>query len=117
LKQQVMRRATERYEQVNQALAERAENDPELRGFATTLTLAVSLGRNLFVAHVGDSRAYLLRRCQLYKLTHDHTLAQSMAHLGLIRQKQVASHHLRHVLMKAIGSLDGGADPEGHTHI
>jgi protein phosphatase len=117
LMQQVMRRATERYEQVNQALVERAGNDAELRGFATTLTLAVSLGRNLFVAHVGDSRAYLLRGCQLYQLTHDHTLAQSMAHLGLVSQKQVASHHLRHVLMKALGSPEAEADPEVHAHI
>ena len=117
LMQQVMRRAAERYEQVNQALVERGENDAALRGFATTLTLAASLGRNLFVAHVGDSRAYILRGCQLYQLTRDHTLAQSMAHLGLMSQKQVASHHLRHVLMKALGGPDGGAEPEVHAHV
>src|SRR5262249_38849280 len=116
LTEEVMRRATERYEQVNQALVQRSENEPELRGFATTLTLAASLGRKLFVAHVGDSRAYLLRGGQLHQLTRDHTLAQSMAQLGLIKQEQVATHHLRHVLLKALGGQDRRAEPDVHEH-
>src|SRR5262249_51291761 len=106
LTEEVLRRAAERYERVNQTLAERAENEPELPGFATTLTLALSLGRKLFVAHVGDSRAYLLRGGQLHRLTRDHTLAQSMAQLNLIKQEQVATHHMRHVLSKALGGQD-----------
>jgi protein phosphatase len=116
LAQQVIRRTAERYEQVNRALAEQAQQDPELRGFATTLTLAASLGRYLFVGHVGDSRAYLLREGKLHRLTRDHTLAQTMAQLGLIDQEQVATHHLRHVVLKVLGDQSRRAEPDVHQH-
>src|SRR5262249_36062030 len=116
LAQQVIRRTAERYEQVNLAMAEQAQQDPELRGFATTLTLAASLGRYLFVAHVGDSRAYLLREAKLHRLTRDHTLAQTMAQLGRINQEQVAAHHLRHVVLKALGDRSRRAEPDVHQH-
>ena len=114
--EEVMRRTAERYEQVNLAMAEQAQQDPELRGFATTLTLAASLGRYLFVAHVGDSRAYLLRKSKLHRLTRDHTLAQTMAQLGLINQEQVAAHHLRHVVLKVLGDRSRRAEPDVHQH-
>jgi serine/threonine protein phosphatase PrpC len=117
LVEKVMQRAAERYEKVNQALAELAEDDPELRGLATTLTIAASLGRCLIVAHVGDSRAYLLRGGKLSLLTRDHTLAQSMAQLGFIKQDQVATHHLRHVLLKALGGQDRRVEPDVHEHV
>jgi protein phosphatase len=115
-RQEVQRRATERYEQVNAALGEQARHDPELRGFATTLTMAVSLGQQLFVVHVGDSRAYLLRAGELRQLTRDHTMAQSMAKVGLIRPEQVATHRLRHVLLKALGAPDKPVEPDVHEH-
>src|SRR5262245_24487323 len=76
--QEVLERASERYEQVNQALAGEAQEAPRLKGYGTTMTLAFSLGRDLFVAHVGDSRAYLLRQGRLRQLTRDHTHAQEL---------------------------------------
>jgi serine/threonine protein phosphatase PrpC len=114
--QEVIRRTTERYEQVNTELTEQARLNPELRGFATTLTMASSLGRQLLVAHVGDSRAYLFRDGKLQQLTRDHTMAQSMAQVGLISQKQVATHRLRHVLSKAMGDPSRHVDPDVHEH-
>ena len=59
--EEVMRRATERFGRIDHALAEEAVEDPKLHGLGTTMTLAASLGRDLLLAHVGDSRAYLLR--------------------------------------------------------
>ncbi len=64
----------------------------------TTLTLAASLGTDLLVAHVGDSRAYLMREGRLQRLTHDQTLAQGMVDAGLITAEKAAKHTLRHVL-------------------
>jgi protein phosphatase len=78
LPKEVLRRAAERYEQVNQTLAEEAQGDPGLSGFGTTMTMAWTLGRQLFVAHLGDSRAYLLRQGRLQQLTRDHTLVQEL---------------------------------------
>jgi len=114
--QEVMRRTTERFEQVNATLTEEARIDPDLRGFATTLTMAASLGRQLLVAHVGDSRAYHLRAGQLRLLTRDHTMAQGLAEVGIIHPTQVATHRMRHVLLKALGDPDRQVEPDVHDH-
>jgi protein phosphatase len=70
------------------------------------MTAAYSLGDDLFVAHVGDSRAYLFRDGKLQLLTHDQTQAQLMADIGMISQKEVARHRLRHVLTSALGGTE-----------
>jgi len=104
--QKLMDRAAERYRKVHEALQEKAKLDPKLRGMGTTMTAAYSLGDDLFVAHVGDSRAYLFRDGKLQLLTHDQTQAQLMADIGMIPQKEVARHRLRHVLTSALGGME-----------
>ena len=101
----LMDRAVARYRAVHQALQERARLDPELRGMGTTMTAAYSLGRDLFVTQVGDSRAYRFRDGTLQLLTRDQTQAQMLANEGVIRQQDVARHRLRHVLTSALGGL------------
>jgi serine/threonine protein phosphatase PrpC len=101
--QQVIRRAWGRVQEVNSALTEKAQADPNLRGFGTTLTLAFSLGKDLIIAHVGDSRAYIFRDGVLAQLTQDHTVAQTMANEGAIRQRDVAKSRFRHVLTRSLG--------------
>jgi serine/threonine protein phosphatase PrpC len=104
--QKIMERAAVRYRQVHDALQERARLDPKLRGMGTTMTAALSLGDDLFVAHVGDSRAYLFREGKLQLLTHDQTQAQLMADIGMISQKEAGRHRLRHVLTSALGGTE-----------
>jgi PPM family protein phosphatase len=101
---EVAGRMEKRFRQVDEALAEQARADPNLSGMGTTMTLACSLGTDLLVWHVGDSRAYLCRGGQLHRLTRDHTLAQSLAELGVIRADEVATHQWRHVLTNALGT-------------
>jgi serine/threonine protein phosphatase PrpC len=101
--QQVEARMTQRLEQVNEALAEQAQAEPELSRMGTTMTLTCSLGADLILAHVGDSRVYLFRQGKLHQRTHDHTLAQALADAGQIRPEQAATHRLRHVLTNALG--------------
>jgi PPM family protein phosphatase len=110
LNEEVRRRATERFAQINTVLAEQAQADPTLKRFGTTLTMALSLGRDLLVTHLGDSRAYLLRGERLYQLTRDHTLAQDLVDQGRLTQPEVATHPWRHVLTRALGG--GGAADE-----
>jgi protein phosphatase len=112
LPQEVLRRASERYEQVNQALAEEAQDDPGLSGFGTTMTLAFSLGRDLFVAHLGDSRAYLLSQGRLQQLTRDHTLAQALVDQGRLDRHEAATHRLRHVLTQSLGDHGRQIQPD-----
>jgi protein phosphatase len=99
---------------VHEALRLRAADDTALEGMGTTLTSAYSVGNDLFVVHVGDSRAYLLRGGALRRITHDHTLAQSYADQGLIPQAEVETHELGHVLTRAMGA--GDSHPEYDIH-
>ena len=112
LVEEMITRAAERFRGVNEAIVEQARHDPGLAGMGTTLTMALSLGTDLLIAHVGDSPAYLSRQGELHKLTRDHTLAQEMADHGQISARDVASHRYRHVLTHAIGIREAGSEPE-----
>jgi PPM family protein phosphatase len=111
---EVLRRFGQRFRTVRQMLVERAEGDTNLRGMGTTLTVAVCLGLELVIAHVGDSRAYLYRQGRLQQLTHDHTLAQALADLGAIRPEDVAHHPMAHTLTNALGTHEGEIRVELH---
>ena len=73
----------------------------------TTLTAVYSLGVDLFVIHLGDSRAYLYRKGELQQLTKDHTLAQAMADAGYISPDEVRRHARRNTLTNYIGGRHG----------
>jgi protein phosphatase len=110
--QEVMRRAARRYEQVNQALAAEARDRPGLKGFGTTMTLAFSLGSDLFLAHLGDSRAYLLSEGRLWQLTRDHTVAQALLDRRVLDRREAATHPLRHVLTQSLGDHGRQIQPD-----
>ncbi len=87
----------------HQRVRSEASERPELRGMGTTLTLAYSLNDELYVAHVGDSRCYLLRGGHLYRLTQDHSLVEEMIRRGLLSSEEAASHRWRHVITSTVG--------------
>ncbi len=91
---------------IQEVLRKRIESDPALEGMATTLTGAYLVGRDLFVMHVGDSKAFVVRRGALHRITRDHTLAQEYADQGLIPQEDVARHRFHNVLTRAVGSAE-----------
>lgn len=111
---EVLRRFSQRFQRVRQLLVERAEGDTSLRGMGTTMTVACSLGPELILAHVGDSRAYLYRQGRLQQLTRDHTIAQTLADAGVIRPEDVAAHPMAHTLTNALGTHEGGLRVELH---
>ena len=108
----VMRRMTHRFRQVDDELREQARRDITLHGMGTTLTVAVSLGTDLFLSHIGDSRAYLFRAGKLHQLTKDHTLAQALIEAGIAGQDDTSTHAMRHVLTAALGSTGERTDPQ-----
>jgi serine/threonine protein phosphatase PrpC/DNA-binding transcriptional MerR regulator len=75
---------------------------------ASTLTAACWTGSALALAHIGDSRAYLLRDGGLFQITHDDTVAQAMVDAGRLTPEEAASHPQRSLLCKAIGATAGG---------
>ncbi len=108
--EQVIERMAERYRRADATLREQGKEDPSLSGMGTTMTLACSLGTNLIVGHIGDSRAYLFRDGMLHQLTRDHTLVQALVDAGRITPEQAAKHPYRHMLIRYLG---GGKDGLG----
>ncbi len=75
---------------------------PARRGMATTLTAVLTDGHRFGLAHVGDSRAYLLRDGGLTPLSTDHTLVQAMLDTGRLSAEEAAASRMRHVVLQAI---------------
>jgi protein phosphatase len=101
-------------ERLDRRVIGEARMDRSLTGMGTTLTAAFSFVTDLFVVHVGDSRAYLYHDNQLHQLTHDHTLAQAMADMGVLSQAEARAHKQRHFLTNVIGGPDPGVRGEIH---
>jgi protein phosphatase len=102
--ERVLKRTEERYQRIDAALRYLGNSDPGLKGMGTTMTLAVSLGSNLIIGHIGDSRAYLYRAGKLLQLTRDHNLVQVLLAAGVIEPEEAATHPLRHMLMQSLGA-------------
>ncbi|GAB2868231.1 hypothetical protein GCM10022221_81400 [Actinocorallia aurea] len=93
----------------NDRLHMTVEGDPSLQGMGTTLTAMLWSGQQVALAHIGDSRAYLLRNGELFQITHDHTLVQSLVDEGRISLDEAATHPQRSLLLRA---LDGRNEVE-----
>jgi PPM family protein phosphatase len=89
--------------QANDTVSQMARDEPTYRGMGTTLTVAMMEGRRLHLAHVGDSRAYLLRGDRFSQLTDDHTLVQHLVDEGQITREEAATHPQRSIITRAIG--------------
>lgn len=109
---EVLARLNERFGQLREALIAMAESNPVLTGMGTTLTVAVSLGLNLVIGHIGDTRAYLFREGKLQQLTRDQTLAEDLAEIGVIKPEHIATHHARHILTGVISTQGEEAQAE-----
>lgn len=83
-----------------------AEERPDLRGMGCTLTSVVMCGTKAVLAHVGDSRMYLIRQGEAHQLSLDHSMAAELARAGVIKPEQVATHAYAHVLSRAIGTQE-----------
>jgi protein phosphatase len=87
---------------------------PEYRGMGTTLTLAVAWDWQLFLAHAGHSRCYLMSRGQLRQLTQDHTVAAELVTGGVVSPGDAARHPYRRVLTKFLGAAQPAVRAELH---
>jgi PPM family protein phosphatase len=89
-----------------------AAENPELQGMGTTCTALVIRGRQLSLAHVGDSRLYLVRDSRISRLTRDHSYVGRLVESGIVRAEDAEKHPQRHILTAALGagnelSVDG----------
>ncbi len=96
----------------------RASRQPELQGMGTTLTLAYSIGTELFLAHAGDCRAYLYRDGNFDQLTRDHTMTQMLVDAGQIAPEEARWHRRRNVVTNVVGGPSAGVYAEFQkTHL
>jgi len=99
----------------NAQLAETVFDHSELTGMGTTVSGLILVNGQVVIAHIGDSRIYLLREGELTQVTADHTFVQRLVDSGRITEEEAAVHPRRSVLMRVLGDVD--ATPEIDTSI
>jgi PPM family protein phosphatase len=92
----------EAVETAHEQLRQGTEADQARQGMATTLTAVLVRGGRVVLAHVGDSRAYLLRAGELTRLSTDQTLVQVLIDKGDLRPEQVSGHPFRNVVLQSV---------------
>ena len=104
-----------RVREANSRIHEVSQGDRALNGMGTTITAAYLDGDELALAHVGDSRAYLLRDGELSRLTRDHTLVEELVRRGELTEEEAAEHPQRSIITRALGP-EPDIDVDLHSH-
>ncbi len=86
----------------NSGLQQAMQRQPELQGMGTTVTALLRTGNKIAVAHIGDSRAYLLRDGTFTQITHDHSFVQSLIDEGRITEEEAESHPQRSLVTRVL---------------
>jgi serine/threonine protein phosphatase PrpC len=86
----------------------------QVAGSGTTLTCALLLGRSAYIAHVGDSRAYVIADEGLDQITHDHSVVDRLVDMGHLSRAEAALHPHRNILYRALGQ-EGVLDVDTHV--
>ncbi len=87
----------------NARIFSEAQSNPELRGMGTTTSVLAVRGDRGWLAHVGDSRIYLVRGDEIHQLTEDHSLVATMVREGLLTPGEAETHPRRNVLQRSMG--------------
>ena len=87
----------------NMAVFRDAEKEETLYGMGTTMVAATVIGREVYIANIGDSRAYLIRD-GIHQITEDHSLVEEMIRSGDLERKDAKSHPNKNVITRAIGT-------------
>src|SRR5581483_6788598 len=92
------------FDEANRQIFDAAQKDAALKGMGTTCTTLVLRQGMAICAHVGDSRLYLVRDCEIYVLTEDHSAVMEMVKRGLLTQGEARHHADKNVILRALGS-------------
>lgn len=91
------------FDQANAHILAHVEKRPDHQGMGCTAEVVAFSTQNFVVGHMGDSRTYQLRQGQLSQLTRDHSLVQEQIDMGVLTPQQARSHHMRNVILRAVG--------------
>lgn len=88
----------------NARIYETGRHNADLSGMGTTVTAALVFGQNVFIGHVGDSRAYLINRDGIEKVSRDHSLVGRLVEIGQITLEEAAIHPQRNLIYRSLGT-------------
>jgi len=91
-------------ERANEAVYQQALENEGMSGMGTTFSALAQEGETAYLAHVGDSRIYLVRRGAIMQVTTDHTLVEEMVQKGLITPREARVHPKRNIITRALGT-------------
>jgi protein phosphatase len=98
------RALVEAIQEANRKIFELASSNQQWAGMGTTITACLKQKEVIYIAQVGDSRAYLLRESQIVQLTEDHSLVRELVKNGGLTEEQALQHPQRNVLTRALGA-------------
>lgn len=87
----------------NRKVVNESIDNENYNGMGTTLTAAIVYKSNIYIGHVGDSRAYLIRDGNLIKLTEDHSFVEELLRAGEISQEEADNHPRKNIITRALG--------------
>lgn len=97
---------TNAVKQANRYVFEMAQNNYELNGMGTTCEFVFVINGRVHIAHVGDSRTYLIRNKRIIQITEDHSFVQEMVKQGQITQEEAEKHPNKNIITRAVGVSD-----------
>jgi PPM family protein phosphatase len=93
----------ESFAAANCAIHERSSSDPDCAGMGTTCTVIVLRDEAIWLGHVGDSRAYLIRKNKIYRISEDHSLVAELVRQGSLTENEARHSPERNVILRALG--------------
>jgi serine/threonine protein phosphatase PrpC len=88
---------------VNDSILEYSKKNQLLKGMGTTVVLLYFCDNTLFLANVGDSRAYLVNKGSIYQLSRDHSLVQEKLNMGIYKREDAVKDKMKNVLVRTVG--------------
>lgn len=101
----------------NRSLFEKAREKQALQGMGTTITAALIIGQDMYVAHLGDSRCYVINDRETLQVTKDHSEVQEMVDAGLITAEQAMVHPHKNVITRVLGYYRDAAVDSHHLKL
>ncbi|AXI09035.1 Stp1/IreP family PP2C-type Ser/Thr phosphatase [Oceanobacillus sp. 143] len=100
--------------EINESIYEHAQKNSECEGMGTTIVIAIHIEEFLSIAHIGDSRCYLLNGKGFRQITEDHSLVNALVQSGQISKVDAQHHPRKNIVLKALGT-DTTVEPEINT--
>lgn len=91
-------------EEANTKIYLKSLEDEKYKGMGTTITLAYVFENKVYIGHVGDSRAYLVRDKDIFQITEDHSFVNELLKTGSITKEEAKNHPKRNMITRAVGS-------------